>query len=63
MNWKYSQILYLDNGIFKSAGRYQNLNLPHKAKYPALISRNGQIARLIIDEAHKALKHMGYNQH
>ena len=51
--------LYLDNQILRCAGRYQSLQMPEDKKYPTLISHQGELARLLIGEAHLRTMHMG----
>ena len=51
--------LYEKDGILRCARHYKNLLLKQDTKYPVLIAHQGQLARLIINEAHLRTMHMG----
>lgn len=51
--------LYLDDDLIRCAEPYKNFQMPKEKKYPVLISHRGELARLIINEAHIRSMHMG----
>lgn len=51
---------YLDkNGILRVGGRLNKTNLPGNMKNPAILSRNGRLTQLIINQAHHITLHGG----
>ena len=51
----------LNNGVIRVGGRLERATVSYEAKHPAIIPKESHIARLILEDVHKSVGHMGYN--
>ena len=51
----------LNNGVKHVGGRSERATVSYEAKHPVIIPKESHIARLILEDVHKSVGHMGYN--
>lgn len=49
------------DGVIRVGGRLGKATVSYEAKHPAIIPKESHIARLILEDVHRSVGHMGYN--
>ncbi|XP_071181279.1 uncharacterized protein [Mytilus edulis] len=50
-----------ENGLLRVGGRLERADLPYDAKHPILLPKDSNISKLIIEDIHRSVGHLGKN--
>ncbi|CAC5382832.1 unnamed protein product [Mytilus coruscus] len=50
-----------DNGLLRVRGRLERADLPYDAKHPIILPKDSNISKLIIEDIHRSVGHLGKN--